>query len=324
MDQFKSMLKKVVVIGGGNGSATSIRALKEFKDEVEISAVISMSDSGGSSGILRQEYNTLPTGDILRAILALSPYPYHNGLKKTFHSNRFSDLGKLSGHNLGNMFLVLAEQYTGSFISALRALEQALEAIGRAYPVTLDKTNLAVELTNGDVIKGEDKIDRPTYDRSLKIKKAWLEPDGRIYKEAKKAIEEADYIILGPGSLYSSVIATLLPKGVKEAISNSSAKLIAVVGGGREGDGETGPETASEIVLQLDSYLFRPVDIIVRNNHALTPEEKRLYKEKNWISVPFDAENLVGRNVVQGDFEREGKGLSAEKLSLILKKLICE
>src|SRR3989339_860667 len=117
--------KKVVVIGGGNGSAISIVALKQNLDLFDISAVISMSDSGDSSGRLREEFNTLPPGDIMRAVLALSKYDYPL-LKQIFFRNRFSGAGKLDGHNLGNLALILGEKYDGDFMSAIRALEQNL------------------------------------------------------------------------------------------------------------------------------------------------------------------------------------------------------
>ena len=220
---------KAVVMGGGNGVAKTTRALKENLDVFEISSVVTMSDSGGSSGRLRKEFGVLPPGDILRAVLSLSIYDYKM-LKQMFRTVRFQDTGKLNNHNLGNLFLVLSEKYSGSLIDSIRALEQAVEATGHTYPVTLDETDLVVELNDGEIVKTEGVIDRPNYDRSLRIKKIWLEPSGNIYKDAKEKIEEADCILLGPGSLYCSVIASLLPNGVKEAINKSKAKLIYVAG----------------------------------------------------------------------------------------------
>ena len=284
MPQSKSVLKKVVVIGGGNGSAMTINALKLHRERYQISAVISMSDSGGSSGILRKEFDILPPGDIMRAVLALSPYDYEI-LKTIFYRNRFNGVESLDKHNLGNLFLTFAGKYTGDYMGGVRALEQAVEAIGRAYPTTLDKTNLVVELENGAIVKGEDKIDRPDYDQSVKITKAWLEPAGKIFSGAKKAIEEADCIVFSPGSLYCSVIATLLPDGMKEAIANFSAKLIYIAGGGRETNGETGPKKTSEFVKHLENYLPRPIDIIVRNDHQLTEEEKMFYQKRKSFSI---------------------------------------
>jgi len=313
-------MKKVVVIGGGNGGAVSIGAIKQFKDEVELAAVISMSDSGGSSGRLRKEFKTLPPGDIMRAILAMSPYDY-KVLKKIFHKNRFSKAGKLDNHDLGNMFLVLGEHYTGDYMASVRALEQAVEAVGPVYPVTKDKTDLVVELENGEVVQGEDEIDRPK-DKQSRIKKAWLEPTGDIYQEAEKAITEADYIIIGPGSLYCSVVATLLPKGVKIAIEQSKATLIGIVGNAYEQDGEAGPTKVSECIKEVEGYLPHQFDYIVYNDCKLSKQEKTYYQQRQWALYEFDKDNLSGYEIVQGDFEREGGGLNAEKLSQLLKPII--
>jgi len=314
-------MKKIVVIGGGNGSALTLRALKKFSNELELSGVISMSDSGGSSGKLRREFNTLPAGDLLRAILALSKHDY-KFLKKLFHGIRFSGAGKLNKHNLGNLLLVLAEQYDGSWLNAIRALEQAVEAKGHIYPITLDQTDLCVELTDGEIVKTEGIIDRPDYNRSKRIKKAWLEPEGEIYLGAKKAIEEADYIFLGPGSLYCSIIATLLPDGVKEAIEKSKAKLIYIVGNAYEMDGETGPINLSNFVLELEDYLSRPLDKIIYNNFQLKEEQIKKYEEKGWALIKSDLENLDLSKVIQGDYERELGGLDDVKLGKILKDII--
>ncbi len=314
------MKKKIVVIGGGNGSALSICAFKEYLDLFEINAVVSMSDSGGSSGRLRKEFITLPAGDIMRAILAMSPYDYQT-LKKIFHKNRFTVAGKLADHNLGNLFLVLAEKYSGDYMLAIKALEQALEACGQVYPVTLEQTDLVVELSNGDIIEGEHEIDRPHYGKNLKIQKAWLEPAGQIYPEAQKAIIEADYLIIGPGSFYSSLVATLLPVGVKEAISKSLAKIIYISGNAREIEGETGPEKLSEFISTLEKHLPRKIDLVVYNAHELNTEEKRYYEQRKWAHVPCDDENLAEYNVIKVDYEKEGGGLAPEKLGKILFQL---
>ena len=194
------MKTNVVVIGGGNGSAVTINALKEHTDVFDISAVIAVSDSGGSSGRLREEFYTLPPGDLMRAILAMSKYEYKL-LKQIFYKNRFKDVGKLNAHNLGNLFLILSKQYDGDIVHAMRALEQSVEAVGRVYPVTLDVVHLCAELTDGTTVKTEAVLDEPTYDRGKKIKRVWLEPEGKVYEGAKKVIVDARHILLSAASL---------------------------------------------------------------------------------------------------------------------------
>ncbi|MFH1789563.1 MAG: uridine diphosphate-N-acetylglucosamine-binding protein YvcK [bacterium] len=313
---------KAVIIGGGNGSAITTRALKQNLDLFDISTVVSMSDSGGSSGRLRDEFKTLPPGDILRAILAQSSICEYKKLKTIFNKNRFDDAGKLTGHNLGNLFLILSEQFAGDYMHAVRALEQSVQAVGHVYPVTLDETNLIVELENGKIIRTEAQIDRPNYDKRIKIKNARLEPLGKIYEEANHAIKQADYIFLGPGSLYCSIIAALLPAGVKEAIDESKAKLIYVAGNAYEVDGETGPTDLSGFVSQLEKYLPRKLNAIVFNNAKFDKTQSEKYKKKKWDIIGFDEKNLLHYNIIKGDYEREDGGLCKIKLGKILKKVI--
>ncbi len=339
LNQSKSMKKKVVVIGGGNGSAVCLEGLKNYTSIFDISAVISMSDSGGSSGKLRKEFNTLPPGDIMRAVLSLSKYDYQS-LRKIFYQPRFSaqggsalggSVGKLESHNLGNLFLVLASQHSGSFLHAVEALSQSVEAKGRVYPVTLENINLVAELENGKVIKTEAFIDNPVYNRGWKIKKVWLEPKCMAYPKAAKALEQADVIFLSPGSLYTSLVAALLPGGVSKAIAKSKAKIVYVAGNAYRVDGETGPEKLSEMIVELEKYLPRQIDLVIYNNHKLNKRQKDFYKSKKWGVFSFDKENFppkadqprAGKLKIKSlDLEAVGGGLNIKKLGLTLKNCI--
>lgn len=315
------MKKKIVIIGGGNGSALTINAVKPHAEILDISAVISVSDSGGSSGQLRQEFNTLPPGDLLRAALAMSTYDYKM-LKQIFYKNRFQGAGKLDKHDLGNLFLVLSEQYAGNLLYALRALEQSVEAVGTVYPVALEPADLCAELNNGEIVKTEAALDEPAYDRAWKIKRVWLEPVVSIYDEARRVIEAADFILLSPGSLYTSVIATLLPDGVHEAIAASRAQLIYISGDAYEINGETGPERLSDFVRELEAYLPRQLDQIVYNSHVLDAAQKKKYAEKQWAQFAGDIDNLADRAVIATDYETAEGSLSPVKLGEILHSVI--
>jgi uncharacterized cofD-like protein len=314
--------KKIVVIGGGNGSAICLEGLKKYADKFDISAIISMSDSGGSSGKLRKEFNTLPPGDIMRAILSLSKYDYQT-LRQIFYKPRFKNVGKLNSHNLGNLFLTLTSQYGGNFLFALEILSQSVEAMGKVYPATLENSNLMAELENGDIIRTEAFIDSPRYNRGLKIKKVWLEPNCHAYVEAQKAIESAVCVVLSPGSLYTSLIAALLPNGIKDAIEkNAKAKIIYVAGSAYRLDGETGPEKLSGFVSQMEKYLPRGIDLTIHNNHKLTKKQKEIYKEKRWGVFEFDKNNLKDKKVISLDLEADDGGLSPKKVAAILRKYI--
>ncbi len=315
------MKKNIVVFGGGNGSAIALISLKQNLEQYNISAVISMSDSGGSSGRLRKELGVLPPGDIMRAVLAMSVYDY-SLLKNIFYRNRFSKIGKLHEHNLGNLFLAFSSQYCGSFLKAVRALEESVQAVGVVYPATLKSSDLVVTLTNGKIIKTEAKIDKPNYNRNLRIKSAFLEPKVKADVGAIKTILSADYIILSSGSLYTSVIATLLPVGIKEAIAKSKAKIIFVAGNAYHLYGETGPNNLSEIIAELEMYLPRPIDVVLYNNHKLNSEEKAYYNKKTWGVIKNDSNKIIGRNIISFDFSKNYGGLSSIKLARKLKELL--
>lgn len=318
---FKNMKKKIAIIGGGNGTATVINALKPYVDLYDLSAVITVYDSGGSSGRLREEFGCLPPGDLLRAILAMSKYEYE-GLKEVFYNVRFQNAGKLDGHNLGNLILTLFEKYNGDLPGVINALSRALGAVGAVYPVSLDKADLAVELSNGEKIVGEAGIDNPEYDRNLKIKKLRLEPLAEIFTSAKEAIEQADCVILSPGSLYTSLVANLVTDGMKEAIGQSKAELVYVSGNAYRFDGETGPTRLSGFLKVLESYLPRSLNSVVYNDHILSETQSAYYKNKKWALMEYDNEALKKYNIVKADYETEKGGLNSRKLGKILKNVI--
>lgn len=317
-------MKNIVVFGGGNGCSVVLEALKNF-DDVNLSAVISVSDSGGSSGVLRSNLNTLPPGDILRAVLSLSVYDYQI-LKNIFYKNRFDSLEKLSfgknvSHNLGNVFLTLAAQYENNWIAAIRALETAVEARGAVYPVTISPTELVAELSDGSVLRGEGVIDRPVYDRALRIKRAWLEPQTPAFSEAVTVISKADYIIISPGSLYTSLVPVLAPAGISDAIKNAKAKLIYVTALSCEKEGETGPECLSEFVSELERYLPCAIDTVVYNSFVPSADDMKKYTDKKWLVFDKDVENIKNKDVWGFDYENPGEGYDAKKLSKVLEEL---
>ncbi len=317
-----SKKKKIVVIGGGNGSAVVLVSLKKEIEKYDITAAISMADSGGSSGRLRHEMSTLPPGDIMRAALALSVYDYMT-LRKIFYQPRFKKVGRLDTHNFGNLFLTLCAKYCGDFMLALEAFSQSIQVQGKVFPITLNQVDLVAELDNGELVHTEEFIDTPNYNRGWKIKKVWLKPEAQGFMPALQAIKSADYIILSPGSLYTSLVAALLPLGVKAAIKKSKAKIIYVAGNAFRTDGETGPERLSGFVTQLEKYLPRSLDVVIHNSHI--PHgivEKKFYHEKKWGLMEFDKQNLKGMKIISKDIERSGGGMCDIKLGKLLKTIL--
>lgn len=312
------MKKNIVAIGGGNGTAVSVQACKTFLDQITLSAVVSMSDSGGANGKLREETGFLPASDLMRTTLALSEHdPWM--LKKIFYKNRVNNVSpELDGYYIGILWYSLLQEKGMSFMQAQESMEQIVGAVGHAYPATLDVADFCVSLANGETMKTEGAIDRPA-DRGSRITKAWLEPKATIFDGAKKTIEDADVILFGPGSLYCSIIAALLADGTKEAIATSKAKLMYVVGNAYENVGEAGPETLSDFITELEEYLPRPLDGIIYNNHELTEQEQSRYEEKGWSLIENDTDDA---RVHIGDYERTGGGLDPEKLGALLKDTI--
>ncbi len=321
-------MPRVVVMGGGNGAAVSIVALKNHADCFQISSVTTMSDNGWSTGAIRKYYKVLPPGDIMRAVLAMSKYPYPL-LKDIFYKNRISALTNINkklqarrGPNLGNLFLTLVAREEKDFLRALRSLEEALQSVGQAHPSTLDQTQLVGELSNGQVVKGEVSLSDPNFSKDLKIKKVWLSPGGKAYKGTLEAIRKANYIILGPGEVFTSVIASLLPSGIKEAFKKSKAKIIFNAGNAHPVDGEHGPDNLSEMVLAIEDYLPRKIDLVIYNNHKLSQGEKKTYNKHGWGVFNVDLENLKDRKVVGLDYERAGGGLCSIKLGEYFKRTL--
>lgn len=308
---------QVTILGGGNGGSISIRAMKQYTDFYDIAAIIAMSDSGSSSGQLRKEFGVLPPGDILRAVLAMSRYDYET-MKRIFYESRYSKHGKLKGFGLGHLFLAFVEKYDGSIVNAIRPLAQALDVVGPVFPVTLTPSDLCVSLTNGETVSGEHEIDRPDWDRSIKIEHAWLDTDPGVYERAAEQIIASDVIVIGPGSFYTSIIATLLPNGMREAIAASSAKLIYVTGKSIEAVGETGPDHLSEFVRAIHTYLPRTLDAVVYNTTELTEAHDAYYTEKNWVPIIDDSAMVTDVPVIGMPYEADAGGADPDRLGAVL------
>ena len=310
--------KNIVVIAGGSGGAKTIRALYPLQEKVQVSAVVPMSDSGRSTGVLRKTFSVLPPSDIMRVTLAMTQYDYET-VKNIFHKTRFSDSGPLHNYYLGNLFLAWSFAQTQDFLCGLRALHEAVNAYGKTLPSTLSLADLCATLENGQELVGEHAIDRPNKNQQGRIVRAWLNPKPTIYSEAKNAIEQADYILLGPGSLYTSIIATLLVDGMQEAIKNSKAKIIYIAGNTYETEGECGPKVLSNVIDELEQYVPKKIDTTVYCVADNTKEMAEKYKKRELALLEYDKENLKGRVIVAKDFARyETGGLCAEKLSHIL------
>lgn len=283
---------RVVTIGGGSGQYALLSALRDLAG-VEIAAIVSMADSGGSTGRLRDELGVLPPGDVLKCALALSKR------RETYRAlllKRFTG-GRLKGHNAGNLLLTFLAQYAGSFPAGLDGLLEILEARGRVVPVTLSDVTLAADLANGERITGESAIDLVKQKRP-KIKQVRLLPnrDKRIKANpaAIKAIYEADFLILGPGDLFTSIIPNLLVPGLKKALREARGRLIYTLNIMTK-YGETDGYTATAFVETIEKYAGRPVNLVLANNER--PREPLLnrYRRENAEFVTAARTGRIGR-----------------------------
>lgn len=266
---------KIVVIGGGTGSFAALMGLKKYP--VDLAAIVTMMDSGGSSGKLRDELGVLPPGDIRQCLVALST---SSKLLRDLFSYRFES-GDLKGHNFGNIFLSGLEKTTGNMEKAISEVGKILRIHGAVVPVTFQKADLCVELADGEIIIGETHIDEvETRIERSKITRAFLKPSARANPQAIAAITDADLILIGPGDLYTSIIPNLLVKNIAEAIKESAAKKIYVLNLMTK-YGQTTHYTAKNHMSDLEQYIGnKTMDTVLVNSTA--PAKKILARYEDF------------------------------------------
>ena len=279
--------KKFVVIGGGTGSFTVLRGLKKHTNQ--ITAVVNMFDSGGSTGMLRDEFGVLPPGDVRRCLLALSSD--EDGIMRKLFSFRFEKDSSFNGHSFGNLLLTVLTQITGNEVEAIKECSHILNIKGRVLPVTIDDANLCAVLENGKIIKGETNIDIPKHDPNIHVESVFLEPECYVFSDVVEAILEADVIVIGPGDLYTSVIPNLLVKGVPEAISQSKATKIYVCNLMTK-HGETDNFKASDFAKEIVKYLKCDLDFVICNSKKSSKELLDKYSKEKAHTVEIDMETL--------------------------------
>ncbi len=315
-------MKKVVVIGGGNGSSIVLRALKPSVEELDISAVISVADSGRTSGRIREEFAMIPPSDCMRAILALSRYDYHT-LRDIFFTNRIKEPRTLEGHNLGSLFLAWSTRALGGdVVASMRALEGLLGAVGTVYPATTQQVDLMIELSDGTIVRGEGAIDEPTYDRSLATTRVWLEPEGEILPEARTAFTEADTIVIAPSSVYTSILSTLLVGGVRDAINQSAATILYTPQTFLDHKGEVCPTTLSDQIQVIERFLPRPISAIIYNTDTSLDRLDQKYGTGRYGVLKKDVENVSGRRMIGENLFHPIDRMDIEHLGRLLHQII--
>jgi uncharacterized cofD-like protein len=311
-------MKRVVVIGGGTGVFTVLTGLRSYP--YKLSAVVSMADDGGSTGVLREEFGTLPAGDIRRALIALSAS--NKKILSELFNFRFSENSSLHGHSMGNLLLTALEKITGNFENALDEAVKILNVKGKVIPVTLSKTRLFAELENGSIIEGETNIDIPKHDGKVLIKRIFLKPKVHANPKALEAIKKADAVILGPGDLYTSIMPNLMVEGIADAIKKTKGKVIFSVNIMTK-FGETNDFKASDFISKIEEYLGeKTIDFVMVNTEKPTGEIVKRYEKEHVEFVENDLKN--DERLISGNFLREGVFLrhDSEKLAKKLFDII--
>ncbi len=276
---------KIVVIGGGTGLGTILRGLKEITPH--LTAIVTVADDGGSSGRLRREFGILPPGDIRNCLVAMADI---EPLMERLFQYRFTGSSNFAGHNFGNLFLAAMTEITGDFEVAIKESSKVLAVRGQVLPATPEHVVLKAELIDGRIITGESEIPKA----KTPIKRVYLEPAGcKPVPEAVVALKEADIIILGPGSLYTSVIPNLLVAEIADAVRNSTAVKIYVCNAMTQ-PGETDNYSASQHLQAIIDHAGPGlVDIALVNTETITTEILERYTEEGAKPVRVDLDAIT-------------------------------
>jgi uncharacterized cofD-like protein len=304
--------KKVVVIGGGTGTFTVLSGLKKYP--VDLTAIVTMMDSGGSNRILRDEFGILPTSDIRQCMVALASDDSDELLRKLFNYRFNAGIG-ISGMTFGNLFMAALTDIYGSQEKAIKKTCEILCVAGKIVPVTFDNVNLVARYENGKQVLGEHQIDEPGEELGkYRIVELGVFPEATVNPEALKSIRETDMIVLGPGDFYTSILCNVVVDGVAAAIKKSKAKKVFVMNLMTK-YGQSNGFAASDFVVELEKYLGRDViDYYLVNKPVKFPKGiLSRYREEKAVIVKDDLakiERLKGmvirKNFVSGKvFEKQ-------------------
>jgi uncharacterized cofD-like protein len=290
---------EIVAIGGGTGLSTLLAGLKAYTQN--ITAVVTVTDEGGSSGRLRNEWGVLPPGDIRNCLVSLAE---HDSSLNNILNFRF-DRGELAGHNLGNLILLATTELTGDFHLAVEELNHLLAIRGRVLPVTTEAVTIAGKTRRGEILRGELEI----TGRGADIQSVWIEPrDARPVSDVLAAFRTADAIILGPGSLFTSILPNLLIKDVAESLSTISAPKVYIVNLMTQ-PGETPDMNILDHVEWIRQSLGCYPDYVIANTGRIPEQYLETYKASGADALILDerqAEALekAGCKILTGDFIR--------------------
>lgn len=290
------MKKKVVVLGGGTGSSTLLRGLKEFP--VDLTAIVSVCDDGSSTGVLREEFSIPAVGDIRRVLVALSET---EPLVMELFNYRFNTTSDLDGHTVGNLLLTASSEITGNLSEGIEALSKVFNLKGKVVPLTEDNVVLMGEMADGSVVEGEHNITMNTQH----IKRVFYKEEPVPTKDAIRALEEADLIILSMGSVFTSIIPNLICNEIVDVIDRSKGKIMYVCNMVTQ-PGETEGFTVSDHVKLLNQYLGkRKIDVVIANDGAIDEEMARRYEsleQKDPVKLDREEVEKLTERIISSDY----------------------
>ena len=283
--------------GGGTGLPALLGGLKR-NPWLHVNAVVTMFDSGGSSGQLKDELGVLPPGDVLRCALALAR---NEGEARRVLLARLPTIHheRLGGHTGGNLLLSMMEQYSGDFLAAVDGLRSLLGCTGHVWPVSVERASVCAEYSNGVHTRGEVEVDRAQSSGQF-VKRIWLEPAAQIHPAVARAIRTFDAVLIGPGSFYTSLMPIFLVEGVRDALQDVQGPVILIANLLTEGSGMNG-FTAAQAVRQISDAIGRPVDVVIHNVAAPSADVLARYAAEH--KHPLELGALpAGTELIEGDF----------------------
>ncbi|MDD3474873.1 MAG: YvcK family protein [Candidatus Dojkabacteria bacterium] len=286
----------IVVIGGGTGSSNVLVGLKNYKD-LNISVIVGTMDDGGSNAMIKDELGLLPLSDIRKSIIALAQ-DSDKGLIRELFTYRFSEGNGIKGHTLGNLLMIAMTDITGSEVSAIDAFKFLFEISGNILPVTTDDAKLVAKYDDGTTVEGEHLIDEPKSDKH--IIDLSLDSKTKAYPPTIDTIKDANYIIIGPGDLYTTTLAVLIVPGISETIKESNAKIIFIPNLMSK-IGQTRGLTQRDMVEILEKQIGRSIDYILMNNGEIPKNALKRYLDQGEHQFKDDLEENSKRKIIKAD-----------------------
>jgi uncharacterized cofD-like protein len=307
-------IPNIVCIGGGTGTFVALKGLKHYP--CQLSAIVTMSDSGGSNKRLRDEFGLLPTSDIRQCLVALSDENGGAGLLRKLFMYRFEKGEGISGMTFGNLFMAALSDILGSQKEAIKQTGKVLRVQGTVIPVSFTDTNLYAEYEDGHVLSEEHLIDEPTHDGKMRITNIYLKPAAMANPEALESIAKADLIVLGPGDLYTSLLPNLCIDEIARAIKTSKAKKAYVVNLMTK-YGQTYNFTASDHVATVERYIEHSIDFVILNNAPIPSKALALYAKYHEQPVADDLKTTPQQKIVRVDLVNQQFTRTAKSDTLI-------